>query len=265
VNLALSIIALALGPLLYSACRRVDFARSALDGLLFVSIAGLVVVHIAPDVYEAAGYMAIGVLLAGVVIAFTVERLPEVGGRDRYTWIVVLGALGLIVHAAIDGVALLPGDHLHGTDHLHGAGADAPAPDDHDHDVAREHEGGLADLLSSHLALGVVLHRIPVGMAIWSTVRPRLGTFAALSALLIIVVATSAAYLLGEPVIEMMEGKSVACFQAFVAGTLLHVIAFSTMHKGGASATEPQEVVVIAERLGVIAAIFLLFLVPHAH
>lgn len=252
-NLVLSLIALALGPLLYGACLKMDFVRSALDGLLFVTIAGIVVVHIVPDVYNVAGFTALAFMAAGVGIAFLVERQPAFGSSDRYTWIILLGALGLVVHAAMDGIALLPGDHLHGVD--------ADAHDDHDH----ENETGLAGLLSNHLAFGVILHRIPVGMAIWWAVRPRLGSTVAIGALAIIALATSAAYLLGEPVIALMEVKSVACFQAFVAGTLLHVIVFSSVRKESDDPEEPYVNTVYGERLGVIAGLILVFLVPHAH
>lgn len=111
-NLALSLFALFLGPLLYLGCQNRVFARSALDGLLFVSIAGIVIVHILPEVYAIAGAMALGFMALGVVVAFSVERVPNIGGKDHYRWIVVLGAIGLALHAAMDGVALIPTEEL---------------------------------------------------------------------------------------------------------------------------------------------------------
>ena len=252
-NLALSLVALALGPVLYGLCQKNEFVRSALDGLLFVMIAGIVVIHIVPDVYAAAGVIALAFLAAGVAVAFFVERWPAVENGDRYSWIILLGAVGLVIHATMDGIALLPGDHLHG--------AEGGAHDDHGH------ESGLAELFENHLALGVILHRIPVGMAIWWTVRPRLGKSVATGALVIIAVATSVAYILGEPVIALMETTGVACFQAFVAGTLLHVIVFTSVGRDSAHAEEPHDHTrtVVAERLGIMAGLILLFLVPHAH
>lgn len=250
-NLALSLVALALGPLLYGACQKIDYVRSALDGLLFVTIAGIVLVYIAPEVFDIAGLTAMAFLVAGVGFAFLVERWPALGEGDRYSWIIVLGAIGLGIHATIDGIALLPEGHLNG--------AEVDALDDHDHGA------GLAGLLENHLALGVILHRIPVGMAIWWTVRPRLGKTIAIGALTIIAVATSSAYLLGEPVIALMEAKGVACFQAFVAGTLLHVIVFTSVQRHKGPSIESHAQTVVGERLGIIAGLLLLFLVPHAH
>ena len=254
-NLALSLIALALGPLLYSACQKMVLIRSALDGLLFVTIAGIVMIHIVPAVFAVAGFAALLSFAAGVGAAFLIERRPDLDGSDRYAWIVLLGALGLVIHAAMDGVALLPGDHLH-------ADRDPGSESDVHND---EKASGLAGLFSNHLAIGVILHRIPVGMAIWWAVRPRLGSAVAICALAIIAVATSAAYLLGEPVIELMEVKSVALFQAFVAGTLLHVIVFSSVQRDATPGGDDHDHRVIGERLGVIAGLFILYLVPHAH
>ena len=259
-NLALSLVALALGPVLYGVCREMNFVRRALDGFLFVTIAGIVVVHIVPEVYSVAGLTALAFLAAGVGVAFFVERRPSMGDAGQYSWIILLGAVGLVVHAVMDGIALLPDDRIYVIDSYplaeqlrdHGG---------HNHD----HDGFLSELLSNHLAFGVILHRIPVGMAIWWAVRPRLGKTVALGALALIALATSAAYFLGEPVIALMQAKSVACFHAFVAGTLLHVIVFSSVRREKEMNGDSHAYTVIGERLGVIAGLFLLFLVPHAH
>ncbi len=250
-NLALSLAALALGPVLYGALQKIDIVRSALDGLLYVTIAGIVLIYIAPAVFDVAGYTALVFMAAGVGFAVLVEHWHTGGSSDRYSWVVLLGAIGLGIHSMMDGIALIPGEPLHGPE--------AESLDGH------ASETGLAGLLSNHLAVGVILHRIPVGMAIWWTIRPQLGKTVAVGALAIIAVATSAAYLLGEPVIALMEAKSVACFQAFVAGTLLHVIVFTSIqrHKTHSGASHAQTVV--GERLGIITGLLLLFLVPHAH
>lgn len=238
-NLILSLFALALGPIIYGACRHIDVVRSAFDGLLFVTIAGIVVVHIVPDVYGTAGLASIAFLLAGVALAFFVGRWPGIGNSDKYSWIIYLGAIGLIVHAIMDGIALLPTDHMQ--------------------------ESVLSDFRSNQLALGVILHRIPVGMAIWWTIRPHLGKTAALGALALIAVATSAAYLFGEPVLALMEAKSIAYFKAFVAGTLLHVIVFTSIRAHAKFAGESHSRAVMGERIGVILGLCLLLLIPHVH
>lgn len=251
-NLALSLLALVLGPLLYGACRKAEGVKSSLDGFLFVTIAGIVIVYIVPDVFEVAGLVAIGFLVAGAAFAFAVEHHAAAQTSRAYTWVAMLGALGLVVHAAMDGIALLPDDHLHLD--IRNLGA-------HSHGEPHAHSHGLGDLLSNHLALGVILHRIPVGMAIWWTLRPQIGNGMAVAALALIAAATSAAYLFGDAIVQVMQTNSVAYFQAFVAGTLLHVIVYSTARRQATPSTHN----VLGERLGVVAGLFLIYLVPHAH
>ena len=251
--LILSLVALALGPVLYGLFRRTAVVRRSLDEFLFVAIAGIVVVHIVPEVVEIAGLQAFVFLVLGIFVAFGIERRPLVHAGDRYVWVVLLGALGLVIHAAMDGIALLPGDLLHD----HGPGES--------HDSGHEHDESLEHLLSNHLALGVILHRIPVGMAIWWTLRPLMGSAIAFGALALIAFATSAAYLFGEPVIHLMQSSGVASFQAFVAGTLLHVIVFSSIQHRGEQSRSELSYNSISERLGILAALCLIFLVPHAH
>ncbi|MEM7431078.1 MAG: hypothetical protein AAF351_03960 [Pseudomonadota bacterium] len=261
-NLILSLVALALGPVLYGAAQKHASLRSALDGLLFVTIAGIVVVHIVPDVFAVAEYWALAFIVAGALFAFFVERAPSVGGGDRYMWIILLGAIGLAIHAAVDGIALIPDDHLGGLD-SHGGGHDHHDHAGHAH-VELGHKAE-SSLLENHLALGVILHRIPVGMAIWWVVRPRLGKATAISALAIIAGATSIGYFFGEPVIELMQATGVACFQAFVAGTLLHVIVFTSANGHSSAQIDDRSRSVVGERLGIIIGLFIIFLLPHAH
>ena len=99
----------------------------------------------------------------------------------------MLAAIALVLHAIIDGIALLP------------ASGDG-------------------------LAIAVILHRIPVGMAIWWTFRPGIGDVAAIVAFLLIIAATAATYFLGAAVIELAESRLLALFQAFVAGSLVNLI-----------------------------------------
>ena len=145
-NLVLSLIALALGPIIYGACRHIDIVRSAFDGLLFVTIAGIVVVHIVPDVYGTAGITALAFLLAGIALAFFVGRWPGIGNSDQYSWIIFLGAIGLVVHAIMDGIALLPADLLQDVDaHAHNTGGQ---------------ESNFSDFRGNQLATRVVCMRI---------------------------------------------------------------------------------------------------------
>jgi membrane protease YdiL (CAAX protease family) len=137
-----------------------------------------------------------------------------------------IAALGLIVHAIIDGIALLPA------------------------------QGG-------DLAHAVILHRLPVGMAIWWSLRPNLGLPVAIAAFATISVATAASYILGGPMVELAEARSIAYVQAFVSGSLIHVVAFGITHEHDV----PIEPVARSRdwgyRVGILLGLFLVFTAPQ--
>ncbi len=241
----LSILALLAGPFIYAWGRRVPTAKQILDGLVLITIAGLVCVYIVPDSVSSGGVAAIAFLVAGLAFPVLLEQAFHRSIPQAHIFIVVLAAAGLLLHAVIDGIALLPqmGDAItpHGT-----------------HDHSGWSIGG------SELALGVILHRIPVGMAIWWAVRPSFGTGAAVTIFALLIVATGFAWFFGAPIVELAETRSIAWFQAFVAGSLVHVVAFGVSHNhdGGDVLTGDNS---WGFRAGILLGMFLLFTVPHIH
>ena len=173
-------------------------------------------------------------VLLGIGFALFVERSSVAERQSRYGWVVAIAAIGLAIHAAVDGLALIPDASMHDLRN-------------HDHDGVGHQ---LDVLLSNHLALGVIVHRIAVGAAIWWTLRPLLGKAIATGALLIIAVATAAAYWLGPPIIALMHTSGVALFQAFVAGTLLHVIVLVNVRQSDSATENEQRIQVVGERPG---------------
>ena len=61
--LALSIVALLAGPAIYTYGRRNRIARQILDGFIFITIAGIVTVHIIPEALAGGGDLAIAFLV----------------------------------------------------------------------------------------------------------------------------------------------------------------------------------------------------------
>ncbi|MDJ0927988.1 MAG: hypothetical protein QNJ73_10105 [Gammaproteobacteria bacterium] len=237
-NLILSFVALALGPLLWVACQKSEPARGFLESFLFVTIAGIVFVHIVPETFKVAGFSAAVFLILGIFFAFAIERLATMPGGNRYSWVLVIATLGLVVHAMIDGLALLP---------------------------ESSQSGEFEALLNNHIALGVIMHRIAVSMAIWWILRPQMGTTVAVAALVLIGVATSTAYFVGEPILELLMTNSIAWFQAFVAGSLLHIIVLYIPNQAGKSHGEMLSINLIGGRLGIIAGLLLILLLPGSH
>ncbi len=241
----LSILALLSGPFIYAWGRRLPTAKQILDGFVLITIAGIVCVYIIPDAIGSGGYLAIVFLLAGLAFPVLLEHAFHHSIPKAHVFIVVLAAAGLMLHAIIDGIALLPevGDAL---------ASQGPQSD---------LTGSMRD---SQLAVGVILHRVPVGMAIWWSVRPSFGTGAAVTTFAMLIIATGFAWFFGAPIVELAETRSLAWFQAFVAGSLVHVVAFGVSHRH-----EGDEVLAGDNswgfRAGILLGMFLLFTAPQIH
>lgn len=243
-TLALSVIALILGPFVLVLGQRQPTTRQVLDGFIFITIAGIVCVHIIPEAMQIGGAFAIGFLVLGLVFPVLVERFFHRSLHEAHAFILLLAALGLTLHATIDGIALLPLNETGGL-------------------PAGLEPGVLGSLFGNQLALGVILHRLPVGMAIWWSVRLNFGVPVAVGTFLLIIAATAAAYVLGETSLAFVETRSVSYFQAFVAGSLVHVVAFGGSHDHG----EKAHVVASAKdwgyRVGILIGMFLVGTAPH--
>jgi hypothetical protein len=192
-TLILSIAALLLGPVIYTAGRRNRIAKRVLDALILLAIAAIVAVHVVPEALQHGGAMAVFVILLGLVFPMLLERLFRKATDTAHLFIVALAAAGLLIHAVVDGVALIP-------------------------------ENGAA------LAYAIVLHRLPVGMAIWCVVRPNFGTGVAVGVFAVVIIATAAGYFVGGSIVELAETRTLAMLQAFISGSLIHVVVFRHGH-----------------------------------
>ncbi len=193
VLLGASVLALAVGPLVYrlAASSSIPGIRRALDVLIVLAIAGLVVFHILPHSIEVAGWWSMAAVVVGLLGPTLLETWLR---RANLTHLVVRWAVvaGIAVHDFTDGLAL-----------------SIPAGE-HDHGV-------------SPLSLAVILHRIPVGLIIWWLVLPRYGVRAAALIVGVIAVATVVGYFAGGVWIEHLHHEPLALLEALIAGTLLHV------------------------------------------
>jgi hypothetical protein len=192
-TLILSIAALLLGPAIYMAGRKNKTSKRILDGLILLSIAVIIAIHVVPEALRHGGKLALIVIVLGLVFPMLLERLFRKATDSAHMFIVALAAAGLLIHAVVDGLALLP-------------------------------ENGAS------LAYAVVLHRLPVGMAIWCVVRPNFGTAAAVSVFAFVIAATVAGYFAGASLFELADPRNIALLQAFISGSLIHVVVFRHGH-----------------------------------
>jgi uncharacterized protein len=190
--LALSLVALALGPVVYGAARVAGHMMAALDGFVFVAITGLVVLHIVPESVALAGWLAVAGVAVGIWLPTLIEHRLRSLARQVHNVTLIFGLMAIAVHAFTDGLVLGTDAGDHGQAHM--------------------------------LPMAVVVHRLPVGLTVWFLLRPLYGLRAATVALALMALATTAGFYSGDTVLATLESRVWGLFQALVAGSLLHVV-----------------------------------------
>ncbi|MCE9687896.1 metal transporter [Shewanella sp. AS16] len=189
--LVASCIALLLGPLFYRYFSSGSGLQKGLDGFIFVSLGGLVLLHILPELLEHGGFVAIVFVVLGLWGPTASERLFHRYSEITHNLTLSLGVGGLLLHTITDGGAM----------------------------VLAQQAGN-----SSLLALGVILHRLPVGLAIWWLLKPQVGTRWASLVLTAMILLTGIGYFAGEQLLSQLSLDNTVYLQAFVTGSILHVV-----------------------------------------
>lgn len=208
-ELSLSIVALAFGPLLFPVVKRHPQFLCGMDGFVFVSILGLSLFHLMPAAIEHAGWWTLLAAVAGILGPFIFGRnLHHLGQRKVHNIFILIAVAGLGLHAMIDGAAI-----FHGTQggHLEHVG--------HSHGMAE-------DVRFGGMVAAVLIHRVPMSLLIWWSLQPRMGNIIASAALGILGIATVAGYWVGGEV--MITPVIMGYLIAFVAGSLMHVVGHDT-------------------------------------
>lgn len=196
--LLLSLAALAAGPLVSRGLARFPGALDLLDGFVLVLMAGLVVFGFAPEAVEHAGGWGLVAVGGGFLGLALVERLGHVSHEAAHRIVLPVTVLAFGLHELVDGVALAGWQ----VDHHHGHQPTLP--------------------------LAVVLHRLPLGLAIWTLLRPH-GVRVAAGALAAVGVATVIGYTLGNRLLGALDGQASGLFQGLLAGAFLHAV----LHQAG--------------------------------
>ena len=191
VLLVLSILALTLGPILFKLFSLNSNWLKILDGFMFVSIGWIVCGEILPQSVDLVGWPILLYAIAGLIVPFFAEKIFH---HDKVHQLTVLLAMGgLLIHSMVDGTYIA---HSHQESHY-------------------------------HLAIGVLLHRIPVGLAIWWIVKPNFGVKFAVSMLTVIALGSVVGFSISETLVQSLPTIGFELFQALVAGSLLHVMIHS--------------------------------------
>lgn len=204
----LSLAALAVAPAIFKSVSQRPPMAALLDGFVLVSVSGLVCLHVLPEAIKNGGWIVGLVALIGLALPALLEKVLHRVHASVHRGTVLIVALGLALHAFFDGMALSA--HAHGVHaYSHGGGHD-------------------------HLALAVLVHRLPAALLIWSAARP-VGVRFGWVLLGLIGAATTAGYLAVDWV-HVHEGW--ALIDGLVAGALLHVALSAHGHWRSADAAE---------------------------
>ncbi len=219
--LLLSIATLLLGPWLYRLWSQGHALSSVVDGFVFVAISGMVLFLILPGSVANGGWYALAWVVAGALGPTVSERVFRRSEHRFHNVALVLGLVGIAFHGMLDGAVLADGGRAAGT----------------------------------VLPLAVVLHRFPVGLAIWWLVRPSFGLRAAAAVIVLVVISTIVGFSVGGVILDHASLRAVAWFEAFVAGALLHVVVHRHPHEATRGARERR-----LEGVGALAGLVLLVL-----
>lgn len=226
--LGVAVFALFLGPILFRLIQRFKPLVPALNGFVLMSVGGLVLLHVFPESVAQVGLLALIPAGVGLILPAFLER--RMADQDLARVTVALLLVGLLVHGAIDGVAL-----------------------------------GCSDSMHVAASLAVLVHRLPESLLIWSVVQPRWGIKIAFGVLGLQALATMVGFGFGEHALSLTGGQGVAWFQAFLSGFVLHVVA-DHMPQGAPRSREASRYDTPLETLGGLFAILLLFMLPeHGH
>lgn len=200
IALVATLATLIVGPLVVARANRDTRMREAVDGFIFVSIAGLVAVDILPHLVEGLGWVALLIVAAGLWGPSWLEHRFRAAAHGTHVAVVLIAATGLVVHTVADGAVL-------------------------------------SDLEQPGLVLAVMLHRFPVAMTVWWLLRPAWGVGGASLMLALMGLGTLAGF--GAGTHFLSGGMSLMVLEALVAGSILHVV-FNRLHLNPAIARQPS-------------------------
>jgi hypothetical protein len=184
------------GPLFYGVLHDHPRAVRFVDGSVYIAVPALLAWQVGHLALEQSTLLVLTAAAAGLAIPSVAERISHALRHRTDELALIMGASGLALHALLEGAALAPGP----------TGIDLA------------------------FGLAIVLHRIPVGLVIWWLVRPRYGTSAGLIGVGAIVIVTIAGYALGTEVLSAVHGAGADLYQAFVSGSLVHVVFHQGRH-----------------------------------
>ncbi len=163
-----------------------------MDGFSLASVGGIVLVHLLPEAIEKGGLVAFGLILIGVFLPSFLEGWM---GKIPETGEKILLIGGMYVHALTESAAL----------------------------------GAVSEEGTQALGLAIVLHKLPMGLLLFSFLLREKGFRFALFTILGISITSCAGYALGNHLLNLFPPSYSLYLEIFVSASLLHV-AFDAHH-----------------------------------
>src|SRR5690242_18582162 len=104
--LLISLLMLALAPILYALAGKAQRFWHLLDYIIVSTVTALVVLHLLPEAIRAIGVWAVGLALLGLFLPSLSERLFSTHAGQIHVLSVGIGVFGLAGHGMLDGAAL---------------------------------------------------------------------------------------------------------------------------------------------------------------
>ena len=217
IQLILSILALLVGVGIYPVIRQRTSLLSFFDAFVLISIPGLTLLHLIPHSVENAGIWGVIAVCLGFGIPGIFHHLhhdhhahedhddhddhddAHASHVHKHNWILFgIVAIGVIIHTILDGIGLSMTSNAHG----------------------------------QLLALGVLFHRLPIGIFLGLIMVPMLGFAKTLGIAITFSLTTCIGFVLGHYALPQAGIVFLYVFQGLIAGSLLHII-FHNVSSGG--------------------------------
>ena len=190
----LSVLPLFLGLAIYPIFRKMDNFHALLDGFVLCSVGGLLILHILPHCLHESGFWGFLALCVGLALPFVLDRFLS-GKHEKPRTSATVGLvvfIGVAIHAFLDGMGLSTTNK------------------------AQHH--------SEMLAMAIVLHRLPIGVALAWLLLPQKKWGQALLVAFGIGIFTLFGFFLGKGALSPSQELWLLLFQAMMVGVLAHVL-----------------------------------------
>jgi len=186
--LVLSVLALLAGPLIYQWLKQGGLIARTVEHGIAVTLAIILLLILLPDTWRTIGWVGLLLALAGYLLPGIIEKIRHNLASPTHLVTLVVAVLGLLLHSLLDGTGL--------------AGSQLRS--------------------DSTLPLVIILHRLPVGIAIWLMLQPVAGRSITIVTLLVVSAATVMGYLLAGSLLPAANASTPYYIQSLILGAVAH-------------------------------------------